>query len=290
MKTEPVRSYLYTGEKSMSKLYIVATPIGNLKDMTERAIETLRSVDWIAAEDTRRSKRLLQHFDLKARMRSYHDHNERQVSEQLVAKMLGGESVALVSDAGTPLISDPGYRIVRLAREAGIDVIPIPGASAMLAALSVSGLATDRFVFMGFLKKKARKKQLQSLLRESGTVIIYEAPHRVSELMDDMLAVLGADRTVVVARELTKRYEQVVSGSVAEQKANFKDGTIPEKGEFVILLEGMTVDHDEHRADEVLQFLLKEVAVSKAVMLAAKVTGVSKNELYQRALAIKDVS
>ncbi len=290
MKTELVRSYLYTGEMSMSKLYIVATPIGNLKDMTERAIETLRSVDWIAAEDTRRSKKLLVHFDLKARMRSYHDHNERQVSEQLVAKMLAGESVALVSDAGTPLISDPGYRIVRLAREAGIDVIPIPGASAMLAALSVSGLATDRFVFMGFLKKKARKKQLQSLLRESGTVIIYEAPHRVSELMDDMLAVLGADRTVVVARELTKRYEQVISGSVAEQRANLKDGTIPEKGEFVILLEGMTVDYDEHRADEVLQFLLKEVAVSKAVMLAAKVTGVSKNELYQRALAIKDVS
>jgi 16S rRNA (cytidine1402-2'-O)-methyltransferase len=274
----------------MSKLYIVATPIGNLKDMTERAIETLRSVDWIAAEDTRRSKRLLEHFHLKARMRSYHDHNERQVSEQLVAKMLAGESVALVSDAGTPLISDPGYRIVRLAREAGIAVIPIPGASAMLAALSVSGLATDRFVFMGFLKKKARKKQLQSLLRESGTVIIYEAPHRVSELMDDMLAVLGADRTVVVARELTKRYEQVISGSVAEQRANLKDGTIPEKGEFVILLEGMTVDYDEHRADEVLQFLLKEIAVSKAVMLAAKVTGVSKNELYQRALAIRDVS
>jgi len=290
VKTEPVRSYLYTGEMSMSKLYIVATPIGNLKDMTERAIETLRSVDWVAAEDTRRSKRLLEHFDLKARMRSYHDHNERQVSEQLVAKMLAGESVALVSDAGTPLISDPGYRIVRLAREAGIDVIPIPGASAMLAALSVSGLATDRFVFIGFLKKKARKKQLQSLLRESGTVVIYEAPHRVSELMDDMLEVLGADRTVVVARELTKRYEQIISGSVAEQRANLKDGTIPEKGEFVILLEGMIVDYDEHRADEVLQFLLKEVAVSKAVMLAAKVTGVSKNELYQRALAIKDVS
>jgi 16S rRNA (cytidine1402-2'-O)-methyltransferase len=274
----------------MSKLYIVATPIGNLKDMTERAIETLRSVDWVAAEDTRRSKRLLEHFDLKARMRSYHDHNERQVSEQLVAKMLAGESVALVSDAGTPLISDPGYRIVRLAREAGIDVIPIPGASAMLAALSVSGLATDRFVFIGFLNKKARKKQLQSLLRESGTVVIYEAPHRVSELMDDMLEVLGADRTVVVARELTKRHEQIISGSVAEQRANLKDGTIPEKGEFVILLEGMIVDYDEHRADEVLQFLLKEVAVSKAVMLAAKVTGVSKNELYQRALAIKDVS
>jgi 16S rRNA (cytidine1402-2'-O)-methyltransferase len=278
------------GELSMSKLYIVATPIGNLKDMTERAIETLQSVDWIAAEDTRHSKRLLEHFHLKARMRAYHDHNERKVSELLVAKMLAGETVALVSDAGTPLISDPGYRIVRLARESGIAVIPIPGACAMLAALSVAGLATDRFVFMGFLKKKARKKQLQSLLREPGTAIIYESPHRVSELMDDMLEVLGTDRTVVVARELTKRYEQVISGSVAEQSANLKNGTIPSKGEFVILIEGITVAYDEHRADEVLQLLLKEVAVSKAVMLAAKLTGVSKNELYQRALAIKDVS
>ncbi|MBT3427677.1 MAG: 16S rRNA (cytidine(1402)-2'-O)-methyltransferase [Gammaproteobacteria bacterium] len=272
----------------MSKLYIVATPIGNLKDITERAIETLQSVDWVAAEDTRHSRKLLEHYHIKARMLAYHDHNEREVSEQLVAKLLSGESVALVSDAGTPLISDPGYRIVRLAQESGINVIPIPGASAMLAALSASGLATDRFVFVGFIKKKARKKQLQLLVKESGTVIMYEAPHRVIDLMNDLLEVFGPDRRVVIARELTKRFEQILASSLHEQLVNLENGTIPVKGEFVVLLEGSTTSFDENQADEILQLLLTELAVSKAVGLAAKLTGLPRNELYQRALVIRD--
>ena len=274
----------------MSALYIVATPIGNLKDITERAIETLQAVDWVAAEDTRHSRKLLEHYHIKAKILAYHDHNEAEVSKQLVAKMMSGETVALVSDAGTPLISDPGYRIVRLVRESGVTIIPIPGASAMLAALSVSGLATDRFVFVGFIKKKARKKHLQLLAQESGTVILYEAPHRMMDLISEMLEVIGPDRTVVIARELTKRFEQVVSARLSEQRANLENGTIPIKGEFVLLIEGMRAGFDENHADEILRLLLSELAVSKAVVLAAKLTGISRNELYQRALALRDDS
>lgn len=270
-------------------LYVVATPIGNLADMVPRAIETLQTVAIIAAEDTRHSARLLAHFDIKTPAVAYHDHSDEQRTEQLLARLLSGESVALISDAGTPLVSDPGYRLVRSAREAGIQVVPIPGACAMVAALSAAGLPSDRFAFEGFLpaKEVARRTQLQALENDPRTLVFYEAPHRILETLQDMLAIFGAEREVVVAREITKTFETIKGGNLAEMAAWVAADSNQQRGEIVLLVRGaIRVDTGEISPDQerVMKILLEELPVKQAAAIGAKLTGLKKNFLYQWAL------
>ena len=270
-------------------LYVVATPIGNLEDISARALKVLAQVDMIAAEDTRHSRTLLQHFAISAPLVSYHDHNESRMSESLVQKMLAGLDVALISDAGTPLISDPGYRLVKLARERGIDVIPIPGASAMLAALSVSGLPTDRFRFEGFLptKNTARLAKLETLRQESATLVFFVAPHRVEAMLGDLLNVFGGSRLATIAREMTKKFEQSCYGRLDELLDQVQSGEIVNKGEFVIVVagNGETVGNfDEVR---LMELLTSELPPRKAANLAHKLTGSGKKHFYTLALSLK---
>ncbi len=267
-------------------LYVVATPIGNLADMVPRAIETLQTVAIIAAEDTRHSARLLAHFDIKTPAVAYHDHSNEQRTAQLLARLSGGESVALISDAGTPLVSDPGYRLVRSAREAGIQVVPIPGACAMVAALSAAGLPSDRFAFEGFLpaKEVARRTQLQALENDSRTLVFYEAPHRILETLQDMLAIFGAEREVVVAREITKTFETIKGGKLAEIAAWVAADSNQQRGEIVLLVRGTTrVDTGEITPEQerIMRVLLEELPVKQAAAIGAKLTGLKKNFLYQ---------
>ncbi|OSN02839.1 16S rRNA (cytidine(1402)-2'-O)-methyltransferase, partial [Lonsdalea iberica] len=235
-------------EISASTLYIVPTPIGNLRDITQRALDVLKSVDLIAAEDTRHTGLLLQHFAINARLFALHDHNEQQKAEQLLSRLQSGMSVALVSDAGTPLINDPGYHVVRLCREAGVRVVPLPGACAAIAALSAAGLASDRFCYEGFLpaKTKARKDTLQAMLEEPRTLIYYESTHRLLDSLRDMVAVLGPRRYVVLARELTKTWESIYGAPVAELLAWVEEDDNRRKGEMVLIVEGY------HRDDSAL--------------------------------------
>src|SRR5690606_13608454 len=221
-------------------LYVVATPIGNLADMVPRAVETLQTVAVIAAEDTRHSARLLGHFDINTPTLAYHDHSDEQRTEQLLKRLRDGEDVALISDAGTPLISDPGYRLVRAARQQGSRIVPIPGACAVIAALSVAGLPSDKFSFEGFLpaKQVARQSLLRSLQQETRTLIFYEAPHRVLETVQDMCAVFGPDREVVMAREITKTFETIKSAPVAELAQWIAADTNQTRGEIVLLVHG----------------------------------------------------
>lgn len=270
-------------------LYVVATPIGNLADMVPRAIETLQTVAIIAAEDTRHSARLLAHFDIKTPAVAYHDHSDEQRSVQLLARLSGGESVALISDAGTPLVSDPGYRLVRSAREAGIQVVPIPGACAMVAALSAAGLPSDRFAFEGFLpaKETARRTQLQMLENDPRTLVFYEAPHRILETLQDMLVIFGAEREVVVAREITKTFETIKGGKLAEIAAWVAADSNQQRGEIVLLVRGaIRVDTGEMspERERVMRVLLEELPVKQAAAIGAKLTGLKKNFLYQWAL------
>jgi len=273
----------------MGALYVVATPIGNLGDMSARAVEVLRSVDIIAAEDTRHSKRLLDHYAIDGRLVSCHDHNEADSSARLVAEMLAGRSVALISDAGTPLVSDPGYRLVQEAIAAGITVIPVPGPSAMVAALSVAGLPTDRFCFEGFLpaRQKARLAALHALRLESRTLVLFEAPHRVAELLRDMIEVMGEGRRVTVARELTKQFEQVWRGSLAEAAAMVESGAIPERGEFVIVLEGAAASGLDVDSERLMEILLRELPPATAAGLASEITGIARKRLYEVAVSLK---
>ncbi len=271
------------------RLYVVATPIGNLGDMSSRAIEALQSVDRIAAEDTRHSRPLLQHFGIDTPTLPYHEHNERQQADKLVASLLAGENVALISDAGTPLMSDPGFRLVRAAREAGIVVVPIPGPSAMVAALSVVGLPTDRFAFEGFLpgKSAARRSRLQSLAEETRTLVFYEAGRRIEDAIADMALAFGAQRQAAVARELTKTFETVRTASLAELKVWLANDEDQRRGEFVVLVHGAAAqDGDDAEADRVLRVLLAELGVRQAAGLAAQITGRGRNQLYKRALAL----
>ncbi len=272
-------------------LYIVATPLGNADDMSRRALEVLGGVDVIAAEDTRRIKRLLQHFHLRADCISLHEHNEGAASAQVVKRLQAGQSVALVSDAGTPLISDPGYELIRLAQAAGVRVIPVPGPSALTAALSVAGLPSDRFVFEGFLppRSAARRARLAQLQNEPRTLIFYEAPHRIVETLRDMEAVFGAEREAAVVRELTKTYETVrrdTLGHLAEWVASDNE---QQKGEIVVLvhgapqLPGATAEVDVRR---LLTILLEGKSTKEAVALAADLTGEKRNRLYEMALEI----
>lgn len=274
-------------------LYIVATPIGNLRDMSLRAIDTLKTVNCIAAEDTRHSKPLLQHYMINTPLFALHQHNERERSMALLERLQQGDSIALISDAGTPLISDPGYFLVREARAAGISVIPIPGACAAITALSASGLATDRFSFEGFLpaKTKQRVQSLEMLCKETRTMVFYEAPHRVLDTLEDMREVFGEKRRVVLARELTKLYETIRSAELGELVEWVKNDDNQQRGEIVIMVEGANLSAPESAdivsAENLLKILMSELPLKQAVDLAAKISGLRKNELYQRALELK---
>lgn len=272
-------------------LYVVATPIGNLEDMTPRAIRVLNEVDMIAAEDTRHSATLLRHFGIHTETISLHEHNERDRVPSCVELLRSGKSIALISDAGTPLISDPGYRLVGSAVSAGVSVVPIPGACAAIAALSVAGLPTDRFVFEGFppARTAARRAAFEILLPETRTLVFYESAHRIVETIDDMIAVFGSDRPAVMARELTKAFETQYRGTLADLRAGLARSAEDRLGEFVVLLHGAAADVDAIApfAERTLRLLLAELPLKQAVSLAAEIAGVSKNALYRRALELK---
>lgn len=271
-------------------LYVVATPIGNLEDISARALRVLREVDCIAAEDTRHTGRLLRHFDIDKPLFSLHEHNERGRLEQIVARLRKGQSVALVSDAGTPLISDPGFPLVRELRRQGLPVIPIPGPSSLLAALSVAGLPTDRFVFEGFLPAKtaARRERLRALAREERTLVFFEASHRIAETLADLAAEFGGERPAVIARELTKRFEEIQGAPIGDLVMWLEVDVNRQKGEFVLVVQGAAAaseaDTPENR--RLLAALLSELPVSRAVVVAAKLTGLRKKPLYDLALTL----
>jgi len=270
------------------KLWIVATPIGNLDDISVRAREVLCAVDLIAAEDTRHSAALLRHIGSTVRTFALHEHNERAASDQLVERMREGAQIALISDAGTPLISDPGFRLVRAAREAGVVVSPVPGACAVIAALSVAGLPSDRFVFEGFLpaKSAARRAHLETVQAETRTLIFYESSHRIDETLNDALAVFGGERRAALARELTKLFETVVDGTLAELAARVAADADQRRGEFVLLVAGAAEDVDAARLLEgqrVFDLLRRELPPSRAAKVAAEITGAPRKALYEGA-------
>jgi 16S rRNA (cytidine1402-2'-O)-methyltransferase len=272
-----------------STLYVVATPIGNLGDMTARAKEVLGGVDLIAAEDTRHTRALLQAFGLQTPTISLHEHNEAQKAETLVRELAAGKSLALVSDAGTPLISDPGFSVVAAARKAGFAVVAVPGACAAIAALSVSGLPTDRFVFEGFLPAKttARRERLRELASESRTLVFYEAPHRIAEVLTDLAAELGGARTATVNREITKRFETHYADTLDSLAKRARDDADMQRGEIVIVVKGSDAHTESNiAAEQVLRALLDELSPAQAAKLAAKITGEKRNALYDRALQI----
>lgn len=274
-----------------SALYVVATPIGNLADITLRAIDTLREVQLIAAEDTRVTRRLLDHHGIPAlRLVAVHEHNEMRSSSAIIEALAAGHAVALVTDAGTPAISDPGARLVRAVREAGYDVFPIPGPNAAIAALSASGLMLDRFTFCGFLpaKRGERIRVLDALARNPGGLIFYEAPHRVSDSLTDMAQSLGPARQVVIARELTKLFESIHVCPLGEAASWLGGDENRVRGEFVLIVDAAPPDApDAAEADRVLSILLDALPVGQAAALASKITGARKNDLYDRALALK---
>ncbi|WP_277960859.1 16S rRNA (cytidine(1402)-2'-O)-methyltransferase [Pseudomonas sp. RIT-To-2] len=271
-------------------LYVVATPIGNLDDMSARALKILGDVALIAAEDTRHSIRLLQHFGINTPLAACHEHNERDEGGRFLDKLRAGESVALISDAGTPLISDPGYHLVRQVRAAGIQVVPVPGPCALIAALSAAGLPSDRFIFEGFLPAKTvgRRSRLEQVREEPRTLIFYEAPHRILECLQDMESVFGPDRPALLARELTKTFETLKGLPLSELRAFVEADSNQQRGECVVLVAGWTApDSDEAVSAEVmrvLDLLLKEMPLKRAAALAAEITGARKNVLYQVAL------
>lgn len=276
-------------------LYIVATPIGNLEDITVRAIKTLETVDWIACEDTRHSRKLLQHFGIHKPLISLHDHNEAQRADVIKEKLMSGEQGALISDAGTPLISDPGYVLVSGLRESGLNVVPIPGASAIITALSAAGLPTDRFSFEGFLpaKKSQKKNTLEQFLAEPRTVVMYESTHRILDTLDMMHEIFDDARQLCVAKELTKSHERFVKGSVQEVVEAFEIHPDWKKGEFVLILEGAETkkaSESELTSDQVvwLQTLIAQnLPVKQISEIAANVTGMKKKQLYDWVLQQK---
>ena len=274
-----------------SAIYIVATPIGNLSDITLRALDTLRQVDLIAAEDTRHTRRLLEHHGIGTKMSSLHEHNELGRSESIVDSVLAGKSVALVSDAGTPLISDPGHTLVDLAKSKGVRVIPIPGPSALIAALSVSGIACGKFVFEGFLpaKRKAKQDVLSTYINEKKAVIFYESPHRIMDTLIVMAEVFG-DRCVTVARELTKRFETVHRDSLPRVIDWMQADNNQQKGEFVLVLSGSNLEPAESSEEEkkkLLSRLLEDLPPKKASALVSEILGGNKKEIYQLSLDLK---
>lgn len=267
-------------------LFIVPTPIGNLGDITQRALDVLHSVDIIAAEDTRHTGKLLSHFNIQTRTFALHDHNEQQKAQVLVDKLLAGESIALVSDAGTPLISDPGYHLVSQCRQAGVKVVPLPGACAVITALSASGLPSDRFSFEGFLpaKSKGRKDKFMEIAKAERTCIFYESPHRITESLADMLEVLGPEREVVLARELTKTYETIQGLPLGELIAWIEEDDNRKRGEMVLLIHGHREPVNEELPDEAtrtLAILVKDLPLKKAAAATAEIYNLKKNALYK---------
>jgi 16S rRNA (cytidine1402-2'-O)-methyltransferase len=276
-----------------SGLYLVSTPIGNLADITFRAIDILKSVDLIAAEDTRHSHRLLSHYAINTTCIAFHDHNEDAVTRRLLSDLEQRRSIAVISDAGTPLIRDPGYKLVREARSLNIPVIPVPGCCAVIAALSASGLPTDRFVFVGYPPRtqSARLSFFQQLLSETGTLVLYESSHRVRRCLNDLASVYPATRMVVVARELTKRHESIQGVTLGDIESLFEQNAYAEKGEFVIVVQGEGAQLVEQALDlqtqQTLKILMTECSLKTAVDLATQITGARKKLLYQAALELR---
>jgi len=272
-------------------LFVVATPIGNLEDLSPRARQTLETVDLIAAEDTRHTRRLLSHFGIKTSLFALHDHNEAKVVDRLIAVLADDKSIALVSDAGTPLISDPGFRLVAAAHARGFRVVPIAGASAVTAALSVAGLPTERYCFEGFLpaKQKARRTRLAKLGSETRTIVLYESVHRIRACLADLVAEFGEDRGAFIGRELTKIHEQCIQASLGELLSQLDDDTIVAKGEFVIIVRGTSdTQTSSLDVDRLLIELIDHFPSKDVAKIAAKVTGESRNSLYERLLELKD--
>lgn len=282
------------------KLYVVATPLGNLEDITHRAKTVLNEVDWIACEDTRHSIKLFNAIGTQNKLIALHAHNENEtgVLEKLIDKLKLGESGAIISDAGTPLISDPGLPLVRMAHVEKIQVVPVPGASALIAALSAMGISCDKFTFMGFLpvKEVQRQKLLQSVVKKTETSIFYEAPHRVEEVISEMVNIFGSDRIAGIAREMTKVYEQIVVKTLGELQSDIECKDIPLQGEFVLVVSGNKAKPyealEEQQAlsidlDQLLAALISETSLKKAVSIAKTITGLNKNLLYDRAVKLE---
>lgn len=273
-----------TGAVRSGCLFVVATPIGNLGDLSPRALETLKAVSAICAEDTRHTRQLLAHFGVERPLLALHEHNEDEIAQRLVVRLLAGESLALVSDAGTPLVSDPGFRLVRAARAAGIKVSPLPGPSALIAALSVAGLPSDRFVFEGFLPAKAgaRRERLSALAAETRTLVFYESAHRIEETLADAAAVFGAQRLATIARELTKLFETVLDGTLEDLGARIAADANQRKGEFVLLVQGVGEDADAKIAEgrRLYAKLSEHLPPSTAAKLAAELSGAPRKALY----------
>ena len=275
-----------------SKLYIVATPIGNLSDFSFRAVEILKSVDLIAAEDTRHARLLLQHYGIDTRLVSVHDHNEARVAPQLIKQIQEGLNIALISDAGTPLLSDPGMPLVRLAKQSGVVVSPIPGPSAVIAALSASGLPVNQFTFEGFAPRTAtaRRSWFQERLTNSSTWVFYESSHRILASMIDLAAIFPANRLICIARELTKLHETIVKATVEEMVTLLQTDKNMLKGEFVVIVAGATREDSNDEVEQqlrILKILLKECSLKTAVSLAVEITGAKRKQLYQMALDLK---
>ena len=272
-------------------LYIVATPIGNLQDITQRALDTFTQVDLIAAEDTRHSGFLLSHYGIKKPFFALHDHNEQEKAHILVEKLKQGSNIALISDAGTPLISDPGFHLVRQCREAGIRVVPLPGACAAITALCASGIASDRFCFEGFLpaKSKARKDKLENIAEEDRTLIFYESTHRILDTLEDMQSVLGEERYIVLAREITKTWETITGNTIKNLREWLLGDPNRTKGEMVLIVEGKpkSDNNDEisPQAMKALELIAEELPLKKAAAIVAELYGYKKNALYQFGLA-----
>jgi 16S rRNA (cytidine1402-2'-O)-methyltransferase len=282
-----------TSTRAEPALYVVATPIGNLHDLTLRALDVLRAVDLVAAEDTRVTRHLLAHFTIDTQTTALHEHNEERAAERIIEMLRQGKSVALVSDAGTPAISDPGARLVRRAREAGLRVVPIPGPSALIAALSVSGVSDEHFLFYGFLPSRgaARLRELERVGQvPSAALVFYEAPHRVRETLADFEQAFGAERHVIIARELTKMFEAIHACRLGDACAWLDADPNRSRGEFVLIVEGAAAngDADAEEVERVLGLLLAQLPLKQAVQLAADITGAKKNALYQRALQLRE--
>lgn len=273
-----------TGAVRSGGLFVVATPIGNLGDLSPRALETLKTVSAICAEDTRHTRQLLAHFGVERPLLALHEHNEDEIAQRLVQRLLAGESLALVSDAGTPLVSDPGFRLVRAARAAGIPVSPLPGPSALIAALSVAGLPSDRFVFEGFLPAKAaaRRERLSVLAAETRTLVFYESAHRIEETLADAVGSFGAQRAATIARELTKLFETVLDGTLEDLRARVAADPNQRKGEFVLLVQGAGEDADAKIAEgrRLYAKLSEHLPPSTAAKLAAELSGAPRKALY----------
>jgi 16S rRNA (cytidine1402-2'-O)-methyltransferase len=276
----------------IGELYLVATPIGDMTDIAPRALDILNIVDIVAVEDKRRSSRLFSHFGIKTPMISYHDHSEEKQVKKIIDELLCGKSVALISDAGTPLISDPGYKLVNAAKDKSIKVSPVPGPCALIAAISASGLPSDRFIFEGFLPSKSipRVTKIQNISADSRTIIFYEAPHRILETLIDMIKVIGPSRKIVLARELTKTYETFISGTLESVLQIIEKDLNQQKGEIVIVLAG--ADSSEKKIEtqdskRILSVLLQELPLKQAVSLGSKITGIQKNIFYKLALDLK---